>query len=582
MVRQHRNPFEFEAANNLSDEEILDYYIDDYNYSRFINTTRNIFLEGARGTGKTMSLLYNSFRIQYKKAIKENKEVDYSRIGIYIPCNTPLFHKKEHLLLKDDFKASLITEHFLVLSIVNSISNTLSEIKELDNINSELSDDLKNQIEYLLGAELMKGVSFFRAMSIFSDKESTEAQKIINNQKNDEFYQNTLTFSSLVMPFLKCIKQIGYLKESHFLLLIDDAHDLNIDQKKTINSWIAYRDHSQFSFKVATAETSPNFITSTGGMILEGHDFVSVDMLKPYQNKESEFGKLAKKIILKRLQKYGINQSVSDFFPISPSFKNDIDKAREKVRKDAMKKYDGGSGSQISDHIAKYTRAEYFKSRPSKANLPPYSGFETIIDVSTGVIRNLLDPCYWMYDAELSEGDDKVELIPHKTQQSVLISRSNKLWERLEGLDKTDVDCSKDQAEQIFNLFENLMVHFKRRLMSELSEPRTVTFVITSQDKVVMEKITPLLDIAQKAQLLYTRLGKDKRTSKKVTVYVPNRLLLISRGLDPHGQYASASIKSKDIMAAAINNKKIPIPKTSSTDETTQIRLFDSNGEKRI
>jgi len=573
---QPRNPFEFEAANNLSDEEILDYYIDDYNYSRFINTTRNIFLQGARGTGKTMSLLYNSFKIQSQKAAKENREIDYSRIGIYIPCNTPLFHKKEHLLLEDEFKASLITEHFLVLLIVNSISNTLLEIEALDKIDSELSNELKNQMEYLLGTELIKGESFFRAMAMFSDKESTEAQRIINNQKNDDFYQNTLTFSSLVMPFLKCISRIECLKKSHFLLLIDDAHDLNIHQKKTINSWIAYRDHSQFSFKVATAESSPNFITSTGGMILEGHDFVSVDMLTPYQNKESEFGKLAEKIITQRLRKYGISQSVSDFFPTSPSFKNDIDAAREKVRADAIAKYKGGTGSQVSDHVAKYTRAEYFKSRPSQANLPPYSGFETIVDVSTGVIRNLLDPCYWMYDAELSEGHESIASIPHGIQQNVLVNRSNKLWERLEALDKTDVDCSKEQATQIFNLFENLMVHFKARLMSDLSEPRTVTFVVTSQDKAVMEKITPLLDLAQKAQLLYTRLGKDKRTSKKVTVYVPNRLLLISKGLDPHGQYASASIKSTDILSAAFMNKQIPIPKANDADVITQIKLFDN------
>ena len=574
---QHKNPFEFEAANNLSDEEILDYYIDDYNYSRFINTTRNIFLQGARGTGKTMSLLYNSFKIQYKKAVIEKKEVDYSRIGIYIPCNTPLFHKKEHLLLEDDFKASLITEHFLVLSIVNSISNTLSQIEELDKIEEKISNELKSEVEYLLGIELVKNVSFFKSMSMFSEKESIETQKIINNQKEDDFYQNTLTFSSIVMPFLKCISRIECLSKSHFLLLIDDAHDLNSHQKKTINSWIAYRDHSQFSFKVATAETNPNFITSTGGVILEGHDFVSVDMLKPYQNRESEFGKLAEKIITQRLVKYGINQSVHDFFPISPSFKDDINKAREKVRQDAVEKYNGGKGSQVSDHVAKYTRAEYFRSRPAQANLPPYSGFETIVDISTGVIRNLLDPCYWMYDAELSDGNkDKIEVIPHGTQQNVLISRSNKLWERLEGLDKTDVACSREQAEQLFNLFENLMVHFKGRLMSDLSEPRTVTFVITSQEKEILEKINPLLEIAQKAQLLYTRLGKDKLTSKKVTVFVPNRLLLINKGLDPHGQYASASIKAADILTAAVNNKQIPIPKASGADDSMQIKLFDN------
>ena len=59
-----KNPFEYEAANNLSDEDIINYYIEDYNYSRFIRSTKNIFLIGERGSGKTMTLLYNSFKIK--------------------------------------------------------------------------------------------------------------------------------------------------------------------------------------------------------------------------------------------------------------------------------------------------------------------------------------------------------------------------------------------------------------------------------------------------------------------------------------------------------------------------------------
>ncbi|WP_430410246.1 hypothetical protein [Kordia sp.] len=578
-MNQQRNPFEFEAANNLSHEEILDYYIDDYNYSRFINTKRNIFLQGARGTGKTMALLYNSFRIQYKK-MKTN--VNFDKIGVYIPCNTPLFHKKEHLLLQDNFKASLITEHFLVLSIVNAICMTLIDIEEIQDLSNEINNSLKSDMEYILGVELIKDRSFLQAMSMFSEKESRNTQRIINTQKEDEFYQDSLTFSSLVMPFFNCLSKINCFKDSHFLLLIDDAHDLNSYQKKTINSWIAYRDHSQFSFKVATAESQPDFSTSTGGMILEGHDFVSVDMLKPYQNRTSEFSNLANKIVQKRLNKYGISKDIKDFFPVSPSFESDINDAREIAREKARKKYDGGTGTQISDYIAKYTRAEYFRSRHSRANLPPYSGFETIVDISTGVIRNLLDPCYWMYDAELSNSEGKaVEFIPHGTQQSVLVTRSNKLWERLEGLDKTDVDCNRDQAVFLFNLFENLMIHFKERLMSELSEPRTVTFVITVRNPQMMEKVDPILNIAQKAQLLYTRPGKDKRTGKRVIVYVPNRLLLINKGLDPHGQYASASIKAIDIVNAAYDNKKIPLPVPRNKDsddneDTIQFDLFDN------
>jgi hypothetical protein len=579
MIEKRKNPFEFEAANNLSDEEILEYYIDDYNYSRFITTTRNIFLQGARGTGKTMALLYNSFRIHYKKNKSESNHSDFSRIGIYIPCNTPLFHKKEHLLLADEFKASLITEHYLVLSIVNAIANTLSEIEELNQITPELNADLKSQMEYLLGVKLIDGVSFFKAIALYSEKETIDTQRTINNQKNDEFYQNSLTFSSFVMPFLNSIKRIKVLKDSHFLLLIDDAHDLNKYQKRTINSWIAYRDHSQFSFKVATAETNPNFQTSTGGTILEGHDFVSVDMLAPYQNKDSEFGKLAEKIVTQRLRKYGINKSAAEFFPISQSLKDGIDKARDKVRLDAIKKYDGGKGTQIIDHVAKYTRAEYFRSRPAQANTPPYSGFETIVDVSTGVIRNLLDPCYWMYDAELSANStvSHVESIPVGTQQEILIKRSNKLWERLEGLDKTDIDCSQEQAKHIFQLFENLMVLFKARLMSDISEPRAVAFVISDQKDEIMGSINPLINISQKAQLLYTRTGKHKQSGKKVTVYVPNRILLLSKGLDPHGQYASVYLKAKDIINAALNNQKFPLSAgQEDSEKDSQPSLFDN------
>ena len=37
------NPFEFEAANNLKDEDIIKFYIEDHNYTRFIRSTKNIF-----------------------------------------------------------------------------------------------------------------------------------------------------------------------------------------------------------------------------------------------------------------------------------------------------------------------------------------------------------------------------------------------------------------------------------------------------------------------------------------------------------------------------------------------------------
>ena len=63
-----------------------------------------------------------------------------------------------------------------------------------------------------------------------------------------------------------------------------------------MNSWIAYRDHSLFSFKVAVAKVGTQTkITSSGGSILPGHDYTEIDLEAPLQNKDTNFYQLAEK-----------------------------------------------------------------------------------------------------------------------------------------------------------------------------------------------------------------------------------------------------------------------------------------------
>lgn len=565
-----KNPFEFDAANNLSKEDVLDFYIDDYNYSRFLLTKRNIFLQGSRGTGKTMSLLYNSFPIQFEKKRRDDKEINFEKIGIYIPCNTPLYKKKEYLLLETEFAATLENEHFLVLNILFRISDTLSIIeKHNESLNT---NSFLEKFEYVTGSEIKNVGKIFKSLKLFSNKELMLTQKYNNALSKGGTQPNLFSFTSLIIPLLEQLSELQEFKKSHFIFLIDDVHDLNSIQKKIINSWIAYRDHSTFSFKLATADQEPFLQTSNEGMILEGHDFIAINMIKPYQNKNSEFGKLARKIIDRRLTHYGIKVDSESFFPINPSFQEGIEHARQKVKQAAEEKYPENKGTQRSDYVAKYTRSEYFKSRSSKANTPPYSGLDIIIDVSTGVIRNLLDPCFWMYDYLLSDGKENITFIPHNTQRDILINRSNTLWNRVRNLYTIDYDCSKDQSAYLNNIFDNLMIYFKSRLESKLAEPRAINFIITEAKEPVKSEIDSWLKIALRAQLLYTRSGKDKKDGRLITVYILNRLLLITHGLDPHGQYANASIKAVDLYRAGKQNIKIPLPKTKSTN-TNQTKL---------
>ena len=576
-----KNPFEYEAANNLRPEDIIDYYIEDFNFSRFIQSTKNIFLIGERGSGKTMALLYNSFPIKY--AIGKNEgRVSFEKIGIHIPCNTPLFMKKEYLLIPEDYKKAIICEHYLVLSILYSIANTLNEIGEIVSETNDVKEKLYNEIEYIWDVQLDRtSPTFYNAIMKFVNREAITTQRKINAFDSDSFYENALSFSSSVLPFLQMMREINLMSRTHFLLMIDDAHDMNEYQIKALNSWIAYRDHSLFSFKVATVKVDrPTHITSTGGSILEGHDFITVDMEQAYQNEETDFYKLSKRIVEKRLQRIGVSSTAEEFFPMNSSMKKDLEECREEARRIGVEKYGEDKKHSVSDFVYKYQRAIYFRNRKDKANKPPYSGFETIVDISTGVVRNLLDPCYWMYDSVMNTEKSNIRLITPQIQTNIIIERSQRIWETLQnGLDKVVNNCSAEDAKQILNLFKNLMELFAKRLKLDISEPRAIVFSI-SQVGSFPEKyasIRRLLKIAQRAQYLYTRMGVAKDKGKQEIYYVPNRLLFPNFGLDPHGQYARVSLKTTDLYNAAFYN--YPIPMDSFDDKNEPQQLFIDYGE---
>lgn len=555
----NNNPFEYEAANNLTDEMIADYYIDDFNYSRFIQSKRNVFLVGERGCGKTMALLFNRWRLQKLRAEREGKEPSLSAIGVYIPCNTPLTHKAEYQLL-NDFQGSVLSEHFLVLSITYGLAETLAEIPDV--LEGADESQLRSEANFVMGGELPENVSFFEAVKQFIQRELLTTQRVINRGNRETFYENTFSFSSVFVPILNmCSNKIPRLKDSHFLLLLDDAHALNKHQVRALNSWIAYRDHSLFSFKVAAAKVGTQTkITSSGGSILAGHDYTLVDLEEPLHNKNTNFYKLACRLIERRLEKASISATPKEFFPVSATMERDVKKAEKVVREEAVHKFGEEKRKSINDYVYKYKRAHYFKNRPSKANRPPYSGFETLVFISTGVIRNLLEPCFWMFDSVISKmketegegGLEKISNIPSEIQTKIILERSERTWEWVKDRIAQDIeDCSMEDGLRIFNLLDALAVHFRDRLLHHPSEPCALSFTISRRDQDIMVNLNRLIEILRKAQLLYIRSGSAKDEGRRETHYMPNKILWPIRGLDPHGQHARVSIPAADLWKAA-------------------------------
>lgn len=573
-----KNPFEYTGANNIPQGDIMDYFIDDNNFSRLIQSTKNVFLIGERGSGKTITLLFSSFKIQYQIALRNNEPIPYDKIGIHITCKESLFDKGEYLLLQDEFKRIIFNEHFLVGTLLHAIAETLGSIPEIVDASKEIQDKLFSDIEYLWDVKLNHSTkNFFEAISQYADREIKNSQKIINSISSDVFYENAMSFATTIIPFLETSRQIQMLASAHYMLMIDDAQDLNKYHMMILNSWIAYRDHSLFSFKIATVQqTNPIRYTSSHGSIIEGHDYITVNLEQPYQNQETNFYKLSEKIIKRRLEKIGLSVEVSEFFPTNPSFTKDIETFKEKAREIAMAKYGQDNPKSVRDYVYKYHRAMYFRSRDSKANRPPYSGFETIIDISTGVVRNMLEPCFWMYDSAISENKGVITEINPTIQNNIIIERSEFLWKQLmQGLDCIVPDCSKQQGIYLFNLFEQLMSLFSKRLKSDISEPCAIVFSISQIDLYPdkYQEILALLEIARRAQYIYMRLGNAKEGGKREIYYVPNRMLFPNFGLDPHGQFARVSLKVSDIYNAAHDKISFPFNITDNKDVDDQLTL---------
>lgn len=568
MDQKHKNPFEYEAASSMPSEVIADVYIEDNNFTRLLRSPRNVFLIGERGSGKSITLLYNSGQITIFKAQQANSKLaPLEFLGIYLESKDQLSHKREHDLINNEFHREVISEYLFVLSLTFEIAKTLQDISKF--LDVEVSKTSSEKFQYRTGVELDPDWSFFEALSLFCDRESGNIQKLMNSKEANFYYERAFTFSSMVIPLLELARELTGLEKTHFNLMIDDAHEKDSDVQKLLNSIVAYRDRSLFSLKIAISDRDQySFYTRHGGVILDGHDYITIDMEKPFQSSDSSFGKLAKDIVERRLK----NTTAELFFPINESFKSGIAKSQEKVRKEAMDLYGVEQKKKISDYVYKKGRAGYFRDRPDKANLPPYSGWETIVNVSTGVIRNLLHPCYLMYDqvqSNLIEGE-KIENIPPNVQSAVLKEMSDQKWESfVTYLESGIEECSNQQAKAIYNLFDLLGVLFRERLQRHKSEPRAIVFTISGLNEELEQILFPLLDIARKARLLYIRMGPAKDDGKREKYYVPNRLLWISRGLDIEGQHARVSLKALDLVAAT-TGKNFPFSEEDKDDKSEQ------------
>lgn len=532
------NPFIYAHAANINNEELVKIFIDNDN-SRIMDNNNNVFINGYRGAGKSMLMKYNSFPVK-----NINGDNMLERIGIYIDCRNPYFTKMDAEFNENKFQQATISESFLVLSMALSLLDMVISIDK-----NKLSDDLElitNEFDYYFdeftpnsSATILQDMRNWLNKQIISLQQETQhiTENFINNSK-------VYSYLSLIDVIINTLKQTSALKETHFMFLIDDAILLNEPQQKSINSWVSYRDTSNVSFKVAiTSKDEYNFITNHGGIILESHDYIMLDLEKNFFSNNTEFYNFAKKIIEKRFEISNIKTSVDEFFPQSVYFKEQLEEIDKKFIAGEYPEKSNYSAQQRKENVSKYRRAIYFRlnQETPKSNLPelPYTGFDALSNISTGVIRNLLMPCHKMYEMEFKE-DRILTNISKKTQYTVLKNESESAWSDIDSLPSVIPNCTEDDAIQLKNMLSNFGKYLKKILLDTSStEKRILTFTIEDLNRPsnsdIKNEINKILKIGVQSGLLYVRLGAD-HNGGKTKFYTPNRILWVSLGLDPIGQ----------------------------------------------
>lgn len=555
------NPFMHDAATNLSEDVISELYIDVEN-SEIIESPRNVFVEGYRGSGKSMLLRHNTFSMRYKR----NKQLDF--IGIYVSCMTPFFTQREHMLLDNDFQKTILNEHMLVLSMAINLMKYIKTI-EFSSSDEEL---IVQELKFYFDESLSTLDGFYK----FLKKELFNIQKIATSDP-ETFYDNAYTYSSLILPIVESFSSINSLENTRFTFLIDDGQLLSDYQKEILNSWISFRDTTKVNFKVAiTSKNEYKFTTISDSIILENHDYVVIDLEKNFFAKETNYYQFAKKIIEKRLQKFNISgKNAEDFFPEDENFKKKISEIKDKFILGQFPELSDKTNEERKKRASKYIRAIYFRERSKKpkANLSTtaYTGFNTLVNISTGVIRNLLIPCSTMFTLEKNKDKKEIEFISPKTQYESIIEESKKKWESIKYLSVQIEGCDEETALKIERFLKNFGNKLKSILLNiNSSEKQILTFTVENLENYSNKKeIKKILSISEKAGLLYSRIGPGKNTNR-TTWYTPNRILWIELGLDPVGQNGRINITPSNFEAMTI--EEISYKKF---DNNTQQGLFD-------
>ena len=599
---KQENLFDVFTPEELSAKEFEAFYVDLYNDIPIIKQKNNTIITGARGCGKSM--LIRSFLPEYlMRGGTAFADLRYWAISLSV-FRTSL-SVTDVQALTNRHAPHLISESIMILHILETIFDSLSKIngvrfvkEEYESFFTDIYLDLLDDSGYINSSDINpnfdSAYSFFRSLKKHIGKLRSKfiiyLSKLVLNIdfKVDDYSFDLPLFNYLrfMMPLFDELKPlIGFPQEKPVYLFIDDADNLTLEQTQVLNMWISYRTQPKICIKVVTLiDSYKTYRTPWDRFIESPHDYLSVNISDLYTSGVGSFqGKATYKkkaidILRKRLKYGGIMSSPEAFLPTDPEQDRKIKNEQNRIRKDYPNK---GRGYRISDDVRRYALPDYVLSlgfNSKNRNTFIYAGLDSIIHLSSGIIRNYLRALASMYSKVLAFEEDVVSIPPKIQNETMRELADSVLYKEMLRTDyfSNELQPLKDPETDI-GMLQNLICAMGQAFFAILVTPERAERMVFSiaLSNVPDADISRILRYGVKLGLMHeSRIG-NKMGTGKTFLYVLNRVIAPIFNLVPYGFQGYLYITNDAIREAFRTGKSLK--GLGETDETDvyQLSLYD-------
>lgn len=552
MNSQKPNPFAVQTPEDVEAHHVVSLFVEEYTDFHKIPKIGHTFLNGSRGSGKSMIFRYLEPDCQ---SIVEKKSVhDLPFYAVYVAIKNTDLKLTELIRLEKKHASLILNEHFMTVYVASKIFSSLLKAS-IDTRNGTFTEAANAFYMNDFGPLLRRGGwtgdipaletstpldGIFNAMMNVLDYIHLDTIAYLRKvafEENAVNYRGPLFgYLDFLLPLIKRLKSRPFMPRGPVFLLIDDADNLNATQTMILNTWVSHRTGADVSLKIATQHGYKTYRTVMGQRIDSPHDYSEVNISDVYTSSKNKYRDRVRKIVEKRLEMHGFTETPEELFPEDEEQEKRIREIAESIRAKWEKE---GRGNRPGDDALRYARPDFIRSLKGiskSGSTYSYAGFNQLVHVSSGIVRHFLEAASHMYGEECSKvGGKSVTSISPGVQTKVVRQLADEfLFNEFEKItkDEHEEEAHLDKLKKLRNLIVALGGMFSAILLSDASERRVFSIAFSDEPD---DEIRDVLELGIRYGYFHRSSIGNKEGTGRTSLYIFSRRLSPYFTLDPTG-----------------------------------------------